>query len=334
VCSSVAPRGPDDPGPLVGKLPPALELSHAVQGVPWSLEDFAGQVVVVDFFQLGCAGCWQIELPAAQQLMDLHKDDDRFRVVGVATAFEKVEHPEMADESLMRRELAAKKYTMAVMRDRDERSIRLVGTKEGVGTPMTLVVGPDGVVRWHNFDDSPQSAKAVREVVKKLLQEYDVPPIEPLPPQLESYRKRDFASASIFATQIRQNSTSPKELRAAADQVVENLAGAIAARLKWVDQKRARGLPADAQRMLDTALRIFDKVPAAKALVDRRNEWKNDPKFAKELAAAAEVETILAEVADPDAEKAKLVAALQKVEKSCPKTPVAERIERELARLR
>ena len=42
-----------EPGPLVGKPAPRLEISNPVQGVAWSQDDLLGSIVVLDIFQLG-----------------------------------------------------------------------------------------------------------------------------------------------------------------------------------------------------------------------------------------------------------------------------------------
>ena len=42
-----------EPGPLVGKPAPRLEISHPVQGAAWSQGALLGSIVVLDIFQLG-----------------------------------------------------------------------------------------------------------------------------------------------------------------------------------------------------------------------------------------------------------------------------------------
>ncbi len=42
-----------EPGPLVGKPSPRLEISHSVQGEAWAQDELLGSIVVLDIFQLG-----------------------------------------------------------------------------------------------------------------------------------------------------------------------------------------------------------------------------------------------------------------------------------------
>jgi len=50
----------------VGKQAPEYEVSTWVQGVPRTLAELRGKVVLVDVFQVNCPGCFLFNLPQAR----------------------------------------------------------------------------------------------------------------------------------------------------------------------------------------------------------------------------------------------------------------------------
>ncbi|HSA75402.1 MAG TPA: redoxin family protein, partial [Candidatus Nitrosocosmicus sp.] len=71
----------------IGSQAPNLELSDWVQGMPTNIDKLAGNVVVVEVFQVNCPGCFLYGLPQAVNLYEKFKDKG-VKVIGVATAFE------------------------------------------------------------------------------------------------------------------------------------------------------------------------------------------------------------------------------------------------------
>ncbi|HEX5905276.1 MAG TPA: redoxin domain-containing protein [Candidatus Nitrosocosmicus sp.] len=71
----------------IGSQAPNLELSDWVQGMPTNIDKLAGNVVVVEVFQVNCPGCFLYGLPQAVNLYEKFKDK-AVKVLGVATAFE------------------------------------------------------------------------------------------------------------------------------------------------------------------------------------------------------------------------------------------------------
>ncbi|GEM_PF-4397332 len=155
--------------PILGKPLPDLALAHPLQGEAWDPKDLKGKVLVIDLFQYGCPGCWRVSLPAAQKMHEEYRDDTRLRVLAIATAFEKAQYPVMADEDKIKGALKQAGYTFPVMRDKDEESVKILRFAGTYGTPMTVVVDAEGVVRWHGFNASPESVKEIHDLVAKLL---------------------------------------------------------------------------------------------------------------------------------------------------------------------
>jgi hypothetical protein len=71
----------------IGKPAPDLHIDRWVQGGPADISDLAGQVVLVEVFQVNCPGCFVHALPEALRLHRTYRVQGLF-VMGLATAFE------------------------------------------------------------------------------------------------------------------------------------------------------------------------------------------------------------------------------------------------------
>lgn len=74
----------------IGQQAPELQLERWVQGEPTNISDHLGKVILVEFFQVNCTGCFVHALPEAIRLHKLFAQEN-FTVLGVATAFEHFE---------------------------------------------------------------------------------------------------------------------------------------------------------------------------------------------------------------------------------------------------
>jgi AhpC/TSA family len=74
----------------IGQPAPSFIVSDWVQGEPTHFDQLAGNVVLVEVFQVNCPGCFLYALP---QAIDLHHRyaDNGLAVLGIATAFEDFE---------------------------------------------------------------------------------------------------------------------------------------------------------------------------------------------------------------------------------------------------
>ena len=71
----------------IGSKAPNLQLSKWVQGTQTNIDELAGNVVVIEVFQVNCPGCFLYGIPQAISLYEKFKDKN-VKVLGVATAFE------------------------------------------------------------------------------------------------------------------------------------------------------------------------------------------------------------------------------------------------------
>ena len=74
-------------GASLGQQAPELQLQTWVQGEPSNISDHLGKVILIEVFQVNCAGSFVHALPEAIRLHELFEQDN-FIVLGVATAFE------------------------------------------------------------------------------------------------------------------------------------------------------------------------------------------------------------------------------------------------------
>ena len=272
-------------------------------------------------------------LPHAQRLHERFAGDERVRVVAVATAFEKEEYPWMADEAQIRRTLEQKGWTFPVMRDTDaEQIVRTLTLNGRTGTPMTLVVDAAGIVRWHAFNGTDDTARSVDETVERLLESFYVPALPNLDPRLASYAKGNYGPAYKAARRALDDADTAEELKAQAETVLAHLEAGVTRLVEESAGKRERGFPAAAQEKLEAAVKIFRGVPRAADADQALRALKGDAAFRTELKAEKELEKVLTKLAVPDAKRAPLAKKLQKLADTYGETPVGPRIEAARAR--
>lgn len=133
-----AGQEPLDVGPAVGKLAPDFEISD-FDGERHRLSDFRGKVVYVNFWATSCDPCKR-ELPAIQQLADLHPDDlvviavNRRESLSAAEGyFERAPNLEGGE---------GVSFTVNGL-DPDD---TLYDEFRAIGMPASYFIGPDGVV--------------------------------------------------------------------------------------------------------------------------------------------------------------------------------------------
>ena len=320
--------------PLLDRPLPALELAHPLQGRGWSPADLRGRVVVLEIFQLGCPSCWSNALPAAQALADRHARDDRVAVVAIATAFEKERYPWMADESKIRRELESKGYTFPVMRDRDERSVRICGLADRYGTPMALVLDGEGVVRWHGFDSTAESAAEIGKTVERLLESLWVEAIPDLPREFSTYAKGDYPKSLALARRILADEDADAARRALAETVVKNLEAGAARMVNESRLAREQGYPTRARTRLEQVTKLFAGLPPAVEAAAGLLALKKDAAFARELAVEKSLLAALEALERPNASRGAVRDQLEALAERCVGSPVAPRVERALSWLR
>ena len=271
-------------------------------------------------------------------MLEKYKGDARVRVVAVATAFEKDKYPFMSDEGKIREMLRQKKYEFAVMRDRDEKSVAMFGVGNSYGTPMTVVLDREGVVRWHGFNGKTETARAIEETVAKLVAEYDAPTMEikdkGLAACAKAYAAGDFGKAYSEAKAAAGKASVSAAGRGEAMEVMKALEEAAAKAQAEVQAKRDGGHPADALARLERMAKTYKGVPKAQDPADLLKKWKADADMKKEQKAEEALSAILVALGAPNADPAAAAKDLDRLADTHSGTKVADRIKSLAALLR
>ena len=71
----------------IGDKAPNLKISDWVQGLPTNIDKLAGNIIVIEVFQVNCPGCFLYGLPQAISIYEKYRNKE-VKVFGIATAFE------------------------------------------------------------------------------------------------------------------------------------------------------------------------------------------------------------------------------------------------------
>lgn len=272
-------------------------------------------------------------LPHAQRLLEKHRRDERVRVVAVATAFEKDHYPWMADEERIRQRLEREGWEFPVMRDRDEHTVRIVGLGSSYGTPMTLVVDKDGVVRWHGFNSSEETAAEVDATVEELLRSFYAPAIEGLPRALRSYAEQDYGKAWVAAEKILGDERADAGEKQKAREVQDNIRAAVQRFVSKSDASLLSGHPSDALAALDEAAAVFKGSEPGDEARARYQELKRDTAFSRELAGEKRLAKLEEAAERKNTDVRSLLSKARALKRAHGETRLGPRIDRLIARL-
>jgi len=142
----------------VTKQEPAPDFTlKSLEGSNLRLEEYRGQVVLINFWASWCGPCRQ-EMPILDQLHQRYEDTG-FAVLGVNVEGEVSPAKKIVDES---------KVTFPVLIDEGQKVSELYGLE---AMPSTYVVDRDGNVRYVHRGYKPGDESKYVEVVKALIRE-------------------------------------------------------------------------------------------------------------------------------------------------------------------
>jgi peroxiredoxin len=128
---------------------------------PLTLEGLRGRVVLLHAFQMLCPGCTAHGTPQAEKAHRMFKGSD-LTVIGLHTVFE---HHEAMTPAALAAYIHEYRLTMPVAVDLPGASGPLPQTMERYqlrGTPSTILIGRDGIVRHHDFGQEEDMALGAR----------------------------------------------------------------------------------------------------------------------------------------------------------------------------
>ncbi len=271
-------------------------------------------------------------LPHAQKLFAQYEGDARVRVVAVATAFEKDTYPWMADEEKIRERLRAEGWKFSVMRDADEKIIHKFGVGGSAGTPTTIVLDRSGIVRWHGFNTSPETAGEVAKTVEELLDSFFVAPIASFLPDLQkigrSYVTGKYGRAYSGAKKLLDQQDAAAATREQAQLILDNLERGVESLIEESAKRREAGYPSIARERLELAVRLFKSVPKADEADANLAAWKKDSAFQEELKGEKDLAKVEAVAENPKVDKEVIRKRLAELREKYAGTPIVNRIDR------
>ncbi len=158
-------------GGIEGKKAPHLDVDEWVllpkgQKKGPKLEDLKGKVVYLYCFQSWCPGCHSSGFPALEEVLNAYKDDPKVVVLAVQTVFEGfgTNTPEAAKKIARKYKLEGIPMGQSGAKGKPSKIMRGFRTR---GTPWTIIIGSDGVVRFDDFHIKPAAARKLIDKLKK-----------------------------------------------------------------------------------------------------------------------------------------------------------------------
>ena len=130
-----------------------------------TLADLEGKVVYLFCFQAWCPGCHSHGFPTLKKVYETFKDDPKVAFLAVQTVFEGFD-----SNTATRAEETMKRYELPIPLGHDvpRDGARLPSVMRGYrtgGTPWTVIIDPEGIVRFDGFSIRPELAiRRVREL--------------------------------------------------------------------------------------------------------------------------------------------------------------------------
>ena len=150
---------PDPPHSLIGKTVDDFAL-HELDGTTLSRESLAGDIVLLEFWFMGCQFCSE-SMPHIDTVFQKYRDESRVRILAVS-----VDHASVEAQQLQER-LRSWGTEMPIVRDtnRGHEAGAVLGIR---GFPTTVLLGPDGRVQQYLFGNQT-SYQPVDDAIAALL---------------------------------------------------------------------------------------------------------------------------------------------------------------------
>lgn len=157
-------------GGILGQKAPAITVDQWVSlpegakaPTPASLK---GKVIYLYCFQSWCPGCHSSGLPTLQKVSKNFASDPAVKFIAIQTVFEGFSSntPEKAKEIAQKYELTHLPFGQSG--SPEKRSPIMSGFKTR-GTPWTIIIGKDGLVKYNSFHIQPQQAIELIKTLKE-----------------------------------------------------------------------------------------------------------------------------------------------------------------------
>ncbi len=163
----VMAKARNKPSSMIGKQAPSWDVDqwrNLDKKKSLNIENLKGKVVYLYCFQSWCPGCHSLGFPTMVELIRKYQNDDKVAFVTVQTVFEghHVNTPEAAWKT-------AEKYKLTIpvghSGSKSTRS-KIMAAYKTRGTPWTIIIGPDGIVKYSDFRISVDVATKLIDKLK------------------------------------------------------------------------------------------------------------------------------------------------------------------------
>jgi thiol-disulfide isomerase/thioredoxin len=163
---------------ISGQSAPAWKVEEwfnlASDATSLDIDNFEGKIVYLYCFQSWCPGCHASGFPTLREVHDAFKEDEEVAFVAVQTVFEGYHA-----NTLERAKQIAKEYQLTMpighSGSRAERPGLMSAYRTG-GTPWTIVIDRDGIVRFNDYHLKPHQAIGLINSLKKTPESKGVKP--------------------------------------------------------------------------------------------------------------------------------------------------------------
>ena len=129
-------------------------------------DSLKGKVIYLYCFQSWCPGCHSSGFPTLQKVSKQYKDDDEVQCIAVQTVFEGFGTNPQEKALAM-----AKKYQLSNIpvghSGSKEKSSAIMSGFKTRGTPWTIIIGKDGIVKFNDFHIKADAAIKLIDSLKK-----------------------------------------------------------------------------------------------------------------------------------------------------------------------
>jgi len=165
---SISTQASDNKGGITGQKAPAITVDQWVslpEGAKApTAKSLEGKVVYLYCFQSWCPGCHSSGFPTLQKVHSAFAKDPDVVCMAIQTAFEGFSKNTPQKAAAMAKKYKLESIPFGHSGSKAQRSAIMTGFKTR-GTPWTIIIGKDGVVRYNAFHIKPDAAI---ELIKKL----------------------------------------------------------------------------------------------------------------------------------------------------------------------
>ena len=165
--SNFASTGNHRPG-ILGKKAPSFLVSEwinlEVDKQTFDLRDLEGKVIYLYCFQSWCPGCHSRGFPTLKEIIKDFASDDSVGIVAIQTTFEGY-----SSNTFEHAKAIAKKYDLHIpigQSGANGRSSMIMRNYRTGGTPWTIIIDKNGIVRYNDFHITPKNASTLIRKLK------------------------------------------------------------------------------------------------------------------------------------------------------------------------